>query len=113
MLFYSLAFYFAFRATALPKWVRKSKLPKHREYQATSLCLQLSLLSYLISSVFGSFAYQTQFLVLAGLTLVFSRIMKRELAVSAVESPKKIAPAAAWSRAAHPVLRAGPARARA
>ena len=112
VVFYSLAFYFSFRATSLPKWVRKSKLPKHREYQTASVCLQLSLLSYLISSMFGSFAYQTQFLVLAGLSLVFSRIVKRELAMGTAEAPGKIMPAAALSRTAHPVLRAA-ARARA
>ena len=112
LVFYCLAFYFTFRATSLPKWVRKSKLPKYREYQTASFCLQLSLLSYLISSMFGSFAYQTQFLVLAGLALVFSRIMKRELAAGTAEAPGKIMPVSSLSRTAHPVIRAG-ARARA
>jgi O-antigen ligase len=106
LLFYCLAFFFTFKATGLPKSVRKNKSPKSLEYRSASFCLQLSLLSYLVSSMFGSFAYQTQFPVLAGLALVFSRTMRRELA-SSVQAPGKPMPIVTISRTAHPVIRAG------
>jgi O-antigen ligase len=73
LLFYSLALYFAFRAARVPRAVRARPRRKDDEVANASFCLRLSLLSYLVSSMFGSFAYQTQFLVLAALAVAFAR----------------------------------------
>ncbi|MGE5647749.1 MAG: O-antigen ligase family protein [Acidobacteriota bacterium] len=80
LIFYCLALYFAFRSARLPKGAPPGD---GGEAASASFCLRLSLLSYLVSSMFGSFAYQTQFIVLAGLSVAFARVGGGELARAA------------------------------
>jgi hypothetical protein len=90
LLFYSLALFYAFRFAKVPKTPRPRSSPKpakRDELTSASFCLRLSLLSLLVSSMFGSFAYQTQFLVLAGLAFAFSRTSVQEMAGAGQPAP--------------------------
>ncbi len=82
LLFYVLGLVFAFRATRLPPAVRARPSPQYEELNSVSFCLRLSLLSYVVSCCFGSFAYATQYPVLAALSLVFARTVATEAARS-------------------------------
>ncbi|HEX8986228.1 MAG TPA: O-antigen ligase family protein, partial [Bryobacteraceae bacterium] len=82
LLFFVLALYFAFRGARPPEVLRArgQARPQYDEVNSISFCLRLSLLSYVISGMFGSFAYATQFPVLAGLVVAFARTAPFEAA---------------------------------
>lgn len=86
LVFYTAAIVFAFQAVSLPKTGRRPLTPRLAEIAAASFCMRLSLWAYVVSSMFGSFAFQTQFLTLGGLAVVFSR-------TGALEFKRAIAPA--------------------
>jgi len=73
LLFFLLALYFTFRGARVPKALQApgKRRPKYDEVSSVSFCLRLSLLAYVISGMFGSFAYATQFPVLAALAVAF------------------------------------------
>lgn len=73
LIFYTAAIILAFQAVALPKVDRRQLTPRTAEIAAASFCMRLSLWAYVVSSLFGSFAFQSQFLTLGGLAVVFSR----------------------------------------
>jgi O-antigen ligase len=75
LLFFVLALYFTFRGACVPPALRArgQPRPKYDEVSSLSFCLRLALVSYLISAMFGSFAYATQFPVLAALVVAFGR----------------------------------------
>ncbi len=91
LVFYTLAVVFAFRAVSLPKVSRHRLTPRMAEIAAAAFCMRLSLWAYVVSSMFGSFAFQTQFLTLGGLAVVFSRTgaleFRRALAAGPVPPP--------------------------
>jgi O-antigen ligase len=87
LILYCLAFFSAFRLARVPKSGLAQPSPGNGEVASASFCLRLSLLSYLVSSLFGSFAYQTQFPVLAGLAVAFSRTAAQELRAAAQRAP--------------------------
>jgi hypothetical protein len=120
LLFYCLALFFSFRSARLPKTSRAGPAPENEEVASASFCLRLSLLSYLVSAMFGSFGYQTQFLVLAGLSVAFARTAASELARGAKPEPVRPAqyprvflrrPAAAVSPTPQPLVPVQGARA--
>ncbi len=80
LLLYLTVIWLAFRARRGPRptWPARKLLPALAELGSVSLCLRLSLLSFTISAVFASFAYQTQLLVLAGLAAAYSRVAQAE-----------------------------------
>ncbi len=91
LLFFILAIWYSFKASRLPRYPRPEPGPNLDEVTSAAFCLRLSLLSYTVSSLFGSFAYQTQFLVLAGLAITFQRTAG--LVLSGVEDAAPRAPA--------------------
>lgn len=80
LLFFILAIYFTFRYASIPRTARPRGRPKHDEVSSLSFCLRLSLLAFVTSAMFGSFAYATQFPVLAALVVAFRRVAPVELA---------------------------------
>jgi O-antigen ligase len=113
LIFYTAAIVFAFRAVSLPKVNRRLLTPRLAEIAAASFCMRLSLWAYVVSSLFGSFAFQTQFLTLGGLAVVFSRTgaleFRRALAGGPSPSP---APQPAAVPPVPPVRRLSPVLAR-
>lgn len=87
LVFYVAAIVFAFQAVSLPRMPRRKLTPRLAEISAASLCMRLSLWAYVVSSMFGSFAFQTQFLTLGGLAVVFSRTGALEFRRAAAASP--------------------------
>ncbi len=91
LIFYTAAIVFAFNAVSLPRFRRRELTPRLAEIAAASFCMRLSLWAYVVSSLFGSFAFQTQFLTLGGLAVVFSRTgaleFKRALAAGPLAPP--------------------------
>ncbi len=95
LLFYVAAVAFTF-AAARVQWRGEGRAPPEvGEMASAAYCLRLSLLAYVVSAMFGSFAYQTQFLVLAGLGVAFARTAKIELNILAA----RVAPVSALGAA--------------
>jgi O-antigen ligase len=80
LLFFVLAIYYTFRRAGVPRALRARGRPKYDEVSSLSFCLRLSLLAFVTSALFGSFAYATQFPVLAALVVAFHRVAPMELA---------------------------------
>jgi O-antigen ligase len=97
LIFYTAAIVFAFQAVKLPKVDPRQLTPRLAEIAAASFCMRLSLWAFVVSSMFGSFAFQSQFLTLGGLAVVFSRTgapeFKRAIAGGATppSSPQPLA----------------------
>lgn len=79
LLIYLLIIFFAFGAARVPLDALVRPGPVLADLASASFCLRLALLSYIVSALFASFAYQTQLPVLAGLAVVFSRTAPLEL----------------------------------
>jgi O-antigen ligase len=82
LLLYCAAIVAAFRATAPPRpsgrWVSREE----QEMCEASFCLHLSLVAFCVSAWFASFAYQTQFLTLAGMSVAYARAFAPALAAA-------------------------------
>ncbi len=94
LFFYLAVIFFSFRWCALPRSRAPLLAPKQKptplvaDLASASFCLRLALLSYVVSAIFASFAYQTQMPVLAGLVVAFTRVARLELELN--EQPEAV-----------------------